>query len=107
MESRFVSCSSFFISFCTDAKRTVECAEEALIERYKEIEDLKARLAERDREVVDVGRRGSVGVKRRLLVREVGSLPLLEWSSCSMGWIQSRKWTNRKRCRISIHVYSN
>ena len=50
---------------------------EALIERYKkEIEDLKARLAERESEVVDVGRRGSIGAKRRLLVQEVGSLPL-------------------------------
>ena len=42
---------------------------DALIERYrKEIEDLKARLVEREREVIDVGRQGSVGVKRRLLV---------------------------------------
>ena len=48
-----------------------------LIERYKkEIEDLKARLVEQESEVVDVGRRGSIGAKRRLLVREVGSLPL-------------------------------
>ena len=51
---------------------------DVLIEWYrKEIEDLKARLAEREREVIDIGHRGSVGIKRRLLAREVGSLFML------------------------------
>jgi len=58
-------------------KKEVEDTD-ALIERYrKEIEDLKTRLAEREREVMVVGRRGSIGVKRRLSVREVGSHFLL------------------------------
>ena len=51
---------------------------DALIEQYrKEIEDLKARLVEQEREVIDVGCRGSVGVKRRLSAREVGFLFML------------------------------
>ena len=50
-----------------------------MIERYrKEIEDLKARLAEKEREVMDVGgRRGSIGIKRRLSTREVLFHPVL------------------------------
>ena len=46
---------------------------DAMIERYrKEIEDLKKRLVEKEKEVLDATHGG--GVRRRLSVREVGSV---------------------------------